>query len=84
MQRKFRRFTQIGKKKIEQRNDAFRFEKKDDNFLVVHTEEAFREKCLNNPEKKIIHFLIENKDNRNHFLWQNSTNIDSKEVCNNE
>jgi hypothetical protein len=73
MQRKFRRFTQIDRKKIEQRNDAFRLEKKEDDFLVVHTEEAFREKCLNNPEKKIIHLLIDNKDNRNNFLWQKSS-----------
>ena len=54
-------------------NDPFKIGKKDDNFLVVHTEEAFREKCLNNPEKKVIHFLIESKDNPNHFLWQKSS-----------
>jgi hypothetical protein len=73
MQRKFRRFIQIDRKKIEHRNETFKIEIKDDNFLVVHTEEAFREKCLNNPEKKVIHLLIENKDNRNHFLWQKSS-----------
>ena len=55
MERKFRRYIQIDRKKIEQRKDGFNIVKKEENFIVVHTEEEFKEKCLNNPENKIIH-----------------------------
>ena len=73
MQRKFKRSTQIDRKKIEQMEDELTIGKKDNNFIVVQTEEAFIEKCLNNPENRTVHFLIENKENKNHFLWQKSS-----------
>ena len=73
MERKFRRYIQIDRKKIEQRKDGFNIGKKEENFIVVHTEGEFKEKCLNNPENKIIHFLIEIKDNKSSFSWQKSS-----------
>ena len=73
MKRKFRRYIQIDRKKIEQRKDGFNIGKKDENFIVVHTGEEFKDKCLYNPENKIVHFLIENKENKNHLVWQKSS-----------
>ncbi|MFN9959447.1 MAG: hypothetical protein ACK55I_40675, partial [bacterium] len=64
-QRKFRRFIQIDRKKLEK--------EKADDFMIVQTEEEFDEKCLNNPENKIVHLLIEIKDNKSPFLWQKSS-----------
>jgi ankyrin repeat protein len=71
MPRKLRRHIKIDRKKIEQRKDGFNIGKKEDDFLIVHTEEEFNEKFSQNPpEIKNIHYLIQNQ---NHFVWKKSS-----------
>jgi ankyrin repeat protein len=63
MPRKLRRFIQIDRKILEQKNN---------NLIIVHTDEDFNEKCRQNSREKIVHYLIESKINRN-LLWRNSS-----------
>jgi ankyrin repeat protein len=63
MPRKLRRFIQIDRKILEQKNN---------NLIIVHTDEDFNEECRQNPKEKNIHYLIESKINRN-LLWRNSS-----------
>jgi hypothetical protein len=68
IKRKLRRFIQIDRKILEDKKE----------FIIVHSEEEFNEKCRRNPEMKNIHLLIENKLNQNHLLWQKSSGPISK------
>jgi replicative DNA helicase len=70
LKRQLRRCIKIDRKKIA--------EKKSDEFIIVQTEQDFNEKCRQNPDKKIIHFLIESKLNPNLLLWQKSSGPVSK------
>jgi ankyrin repeat protein len=61
MPRKLRRFIRIDRKILE---------KKHDDFIIVHTDADFNEKCRQNHDhKKSIHYLILNQ---NYLLWQKS------------
>jgi hypothetical protein len=64
IQRQLRRFIQIDRKLLEQKKSEL---------LIVPTEEEFTEKCRQNPEKKNIHFLIQDKVDKNLLLWQKSS-----------
>ena len=64
IQRKLKRFVQIDKKKIDIE------EKKADKFIVVHSEEEFKDRCDQNL-KKSIHFLQTEKD-KEYFIWSKS------------
>jgi hypothetical protein len=53
-------------------------ENKENDFIIVHTEEEFNEKCCQNPALKNIHHLIVDQNSRNYLLWQNSSGPISK------
>jgi ankyrin repeat protein len=66
MPRKLRRFIQIDRRILEQN--------KDDDFIIVHSEEEFNEKCRQKHRMKNIHYLIDSQC----LLWQKSSGPISK------
>ena len=70
MSRKLRSFIQIERKLLETKKDDKEKEKKEDQFIIVHTKEEFNEKCRQN--LKNVHYLIQDQSNPNNLLWQNS------------
>jgi ankyrin repeat protein len=70
MPRKLRRFIQIDRKLLETKKDDNEKDKKPDDFIIVHTEEKFNEKCgLSNHQMKNVHYLIQDQDQ---LKWQKS------------
>jgi ankyrin repeat protein len=63
MPRKLRRFIQIDKKFLETKKD---------DFIIVHTEKEFNDKCSQNAQMKNVHYLIQDEINQNQFKWQKS------------
>jgi ankyrin repeat protein len=72
MQRKLRRFIQIDRKSLETNKDDKEKDNKGNNFIIVHTEEEFNEKCSQNAQMKTVHYLIQDEINQNQFKWQKS------------
>jgi ankyrin repeat protein len=68
MKRKMRRCIRI---------DSEIFKLKDNEVIIVHTEEEFNEKCRQNPEKKNIHYSTQSENNQT-LLWQKSSGPISK------
>ncbi len=62
MSRKLRRFIKIDRKLLETQ--------KEDQFIIVHTKEEFNEKC--SQKLKNVHYLNQDQNNPNNFLFQNS------------
>jgi ankyrin repeat protein len=60
MPRKLRRFIQFDRKLLETKKY---------DFIIVHTEEEFNEKCNQNPQIKNVHYLIKDQDQ---LKWQKS------------
>jgi ankyrin repeat protein len=72
MQRKLRRFIQIDRKLLEMKKVDNDKEKKANDFIIVHTEKDFNEKCSQNPQIKNVHYLIQDISNQNQFIWKKS------------
>jgi ankyrin repeat protein len=73
MPRKLRRLIQIDKKLLEANKDDKEKDKKPDDFIIVHTEEEFNEKCgQSNHQMKTVHYLIQDERNQNQLKWQKS------------
>jgi hypothetical protein len=71
MPRKLRRFIQIDRKLLEAKKDEKEKETKVDDFIIVHTEEEFNEKCSQSNHKiKNVHYLIQDDSNQNQFIWK--------------
>jgi hypothetical protein len=72
MPRRLKRFIQISRKILDENNTEKQTKEK--NFLIVHTAEEFREKCLSyhqSPTSKSIHYLKYDEKHQN-FVWQRS------------
>jgi hypothetical protein len=69
MPRKLRRLIQIDKNLIETKKDSRETDNKANDFIIVHTEEEFNEKCVRKPQIKNVHYLIQDE---NQFKWQKS------------
>jgi ankyrin repeat protein len=67
MPRKLRRLIQIDRKLVETKKDDKIKEEKVNDFIIVHTEEEFNEKC--NQNQNNVHYLIQDQ---NQFKWQKS------------
>ena len=68
IERQFKRFIQIDRKILNKNEEND--QKK--NFVIVHTEKDFEEKCLEWPKtQKSIHYLKRENDNQN-LVWQKS------------
>jgi ankyrin repeat protein len=66
--RELRRYIRIDIRILEQNKDLKEKEKKEDDFIIVHSEREFTEKCRQNPDRT-IHYLI---PHQNHLLRQKS------------
>jgi ankyrin repeat protein len=70
MSRKLRRFIQIDRKLLETKKDSNEKDKKTDDFVIVHTEEEFNEKCSQSHSQiRNVHYLIKDQDQ---LKWQKS------------
>ncbi len=73
MPRNLRRFIQIDRKLLETKKDDKEKEKKTDDFIIVHSEAEFNEKCSqSHPQIKNVHYLIRDEMNQNQYTWQKS------------
>jgi hypothetical protein len=73
MPRQLRRFIKVDRKLVETKKGDKETDKKADDFIIVHTEKEFNEKCSqSNPRIRNVHYLIQEKLNQNHFIWQKS------------
>ena len=62
--RQLKRFIQIDRNLFNEE-----FKKKKAKFVIVHSEEAFNQKCQEQSNKKSIHYL---KDEHQQLIWQKS------------
>ena len=70
IQRELKRFIQIDRKVMDE---------KENNFLIVHSEEEFKEKCSKYPEEKSVHYLYKfNSEASNGYDKQLSINFEFK------